>query len=329
MATLAVTGTLAAALCRSQQQQQQMVYRVQGVVLDSGGKPVSGALVQLTSLNGGSAQSTFTNSIGAFGFVVSGRGPYEASVSASFGTGTQLVPQGLMEDVVVRLSAAAPAHTTAPGDPSVSLNSLEAPAPAKAKYVQAERAIHQQKMDRAWKLINEAVKEAPHWGRAYLVRGILNFSRHDYAASHSDFATSLRYDPNNWLALTGMGKLYYATGNYPRAQHYLQQAMAQPPPHWQTYREMARLDRAEHDWAGVDAMAQRALRCRPAPPPSLHFLDGEALYYLHHFHRAGAQFSLFLAQTPRTRATATMRAAAQHNLRIVQKVLQAAAAHTN
>ncbi len=294
--------------------------QVQGTVVDAFGRPIPAALVQIGSLNGGAMQSAVTDGMGMFSVEINGQEPYRATVVTAQGTEEFMLAGPLQQDMVLRMREGAAPRVGRAVQPTVSMNDLEAPSKAKSKLVGATKAADKSDFSKAWKLVNEAIRIAPSWGRAYLLRGVLSFTNHNYISAQSDFATAVAHDPNNGLALTEMGKLYATTNQYRLARTYLQRALHLPPVQWPAYLEMARLDVLEHRFGEAHEMATRAMACQPAPPAGVHYIDGIADYFLHKYRPAVAQFKLFLKQAPQTADFAASRASAEHDLKLLARL---------
>lgn len=290
---------------------------VQGTVVDAFGRPIPAALVQIGSLNGGAMESVVTDGLGMFSVEISGEEPYRATVVTAQGTEEFMLTGPIQQDMTLRMHEGAAPRVSRAAQPTVSVNDLEAPSKAKSKLASATKAADKSDFAKAWRLVNEAIRIAPSWGRAYLLRGALSFTNHNYVSAQSDFATAVAHDPNNALALTEMGKLYTTTNEYERARTYLQRALQLPPVQWPTFLELARLDVLQHRFAEAHDMATRAMACQPAPPAGIHYIDGIADYFLHDYPLATAQFKLFLKQAPQTAEFAASRASAEHDLKVL------------
>lgn len=290
---------------------------VQGTVVDAFGRPIPAALVQIGSLNGGATESAVTDGLGMFSVEVSGQEPYRATVVTRQGTEEFTLSGPIQLDMTLRMREGAAPRADRTVQPTVSVNDLAAPSKAKSKLASATKAADKSDFAKAWKLVNEAIRIAPSWGRAYLLRGALSFTNHNYVSAQSDFATAVAHDPNNALALTEMGKLYTTTDQYERARTYLERALQLPPVQWPTYLEMARLDVLQHRFAEAHEMATRAMACQPAPPAGIHYIDGIADYFLHQYRLAAAQFKLFLKQAPQSADFAAARRSAAHDLQVL------------
>lgn len=293
---------------------------VEGTVVDAFGQPIPAALVQIGSLNGGAMESAVTNGLGMFSLEINGEEPYRATVVTGQGTQEFMLTGPIQEGMVLRMHEGAAPRVSRAAPPTVSVNDLEAPSKAKSKLASATKAANKSEFSKAWKLVNEAIRIAPSWGRAYLLRGALSFTNHNYISAESDFATAVARDPNNALALTEMGKLYATTDQYERARTYLRRALQLPPVQWPTYLEMARLDVLQHRFAEAHEMAARAMACQPAPPAGIHYIDGIADYFLHQYRLATAQFKLFLKEAPQTADFAASRASAEHDLKVLARL---------
>lgn len=293
---------------------------VRGSVVDAEGAPVASAVVQLYGFDGASLGSQLTDGMGGFTFLVSSPGPYQANVMTPSGTEQLSLPAGTFQNITLRLHSVQSLARANSASGTVSLNDLAAPGKARSEVRQAEKAMKKSDLAKAWSLVNAAIRRAPNWGRAYMLRGVLSFSLHNYDSARNDFSTAVARDPDNALALTLLGKLYNTTGKRNLSRVYLQRALQLPPVQWPTYLEMAELDLEQRDYAGAGHMATLAEGCRPSPPPAIHYLAALAASGLHNVPEARKQFALYLAQAPRTPATARARAAAQRHLQALARL---------
>lgn len=282
---------------------QQSSYIVQGSVVESSGLPASAALVEVSNWNGGVIATGVTDSSGEFTFQVDSPGPYEIQVITPTATQRAEYEGGLVQGLVIHLPAPelSPGHVDA-AHSVVSVNDLEASREAKSKLEGAQKAIKQSNWARAWKLVNQAIVAAPNWGRAYLMRGALSFNQHNYASAKADFDQALARNPRDTLALTELGKLYSETGELKLSEQYLRRALANPPVGWPTYFELANLDLKNDNFSDAQKMSGLAMQCRPQPPPTIHFLAGEAAFHLGEWKVSKQEFEQFLKENKPTPA---------------------------
>ncbi len=277
--------------------------QISGMVEDSHGFPVTTAIVELHSWSGGLIGTATTDAGGDFSFNVKDSGPFELRTFADGASQTVQITNPELESIVVRLPGAVEDSRPAAGSGNtISLNDLEAPAKAKAELNKAEKAMRATHLNRAWALVNQAVRDAPQWGKPYLMRGVLSMESGDYRSAQADLGVALTRNPRSALGLTEMGKLYAATGHLKLAGTYLKRALAIPPVLWPTYFEMGSLDMRRGDFAGAAAMAQMAIYDTPPPPAAIHFLAAEAADQLHHSKTADREYRSYLAlATPSAR----------------------------
>ncbi|MGH9475864.1 MAG: hypothetical protein ACRD1C_05990 [Terriglobales bacterium] len=293
---------------------------MRGSVVNAAGEPVASALVQLSDFGGSLLGSQITDGAGEFSFMVSSPGPYEAYILTPTGAEQVSLPQGQFQGIVLRLRSGPDPGRADRAGATVSLNDLEAPRKAKSEIAKAEKEMDKSNLATAWTLVNDALRKAPNWGKAYLLRGVLSFTFHNYDSARSDFTNAIAHDPEDSMALTLLGKLYSTTGNLGLSRTYLQRALQLPPVTWPTYLEMSELDLKEHNWADASRMTALAMRCQPGPPPAIHYLSGLAAFGMHNYAQAGKEFSRYLAQAPQTAKTARTRAAAQHELQALARL---------
>ncbi|MGH9488184.1 MAG: tetratricopeptide repeat protein [Terriglobales bacterium] len=290
--------------------------------MDANGDPVPEIMVQLWTMSGTPVGSQLSDGLGRFMFVVTTPGPYEATMSSLRGTEQVMVSGNSLQRIVIRVPGTMPPRGAAGAGDTVSLNDLEAPDKAKAKLASATKAIKKSNFARAWKLVNDAIRMAPDWGKAYLLRGVLSFTQHNYNSARADFATAVAHDPHDGLALTELGKLYSTTGQLALSGIYLRRALQIEPVRWPTYYEMAVLEMKEHKYAQAETLADKAVQCQPAPPASIHFLAALAAYHVHQLQESSWQFQLFLKQAPKTKELAAARSEARRDLAVLAKMEQ-------
>lgn len=287
---------------------------VSGQVLDSNNEPVAAVMVVLTAWNGSMLASQMTNAAGRFDFEVEADGPFQIEIGPNGDAEPMPVYADNLTNLQLKLSAPPNAYRLRTS-PTVSLNDLEAPSKARSKVAEATKAMRKLNLAKAWRLANEAISAAPNWGKAYLMRGVLNMESHSYESAQRDLATAVERDPRSAIALTELGKLYSTTGHYDLSDLYLRRALAIEPVLWPTYFEMADLDLKRGNFAEAEKMAEYSEFSTPPAPPASHFIAGEAAFHLHDAKTARIEFRSFLAlasPTPElTQALATARSRLQ------------------
>lgn len=287
--------------------------QLNGQVEDSQGEPVPSAVVQLRDASGGLLATGLTDAQGRFNLDVGSEGPLQIDVSDGEDMETAHVDPASFSNFVMRLPSAH-AVRVSPASDTVSLNDLEAPKAAKSKLADAQKAMDRGQLDKAWQLTNAAITAAPHWGKAYLVRGVLNLEHQNYSAAQADLTQSVKENPVNPAALTELGKLYNETGAYNLSDLYLRQALKYPPVLWPTYLEMANLDLVRGRYQEAATMAEDAEYSTPPPPASVHLVAGEAEYGLGHWDKARLELSSYISLAGKNAASTTYIANAQRLL---------------
>lgn len=295
---------------------------VRGRVEDSAGNPLEGVMVQLQAFTGGVLGTMVTNPVGDFEFKTTTRGPYELDVTTANVEQRVTLGEGDAGQVVIRLRTnanASAAANPAGKAPTVSLNDLEASSKARSKLSGAQQALAKLDLAKAWKLVNEAIAAAPNWGRAYMVRGVLNMANHNLGPARADLTVAVQRDPEDGMALTELGKLYATTGNLQLADLYLRRALQIEPVLWPTYFELASLDLRRGNNTEARKMAQSALSATPPAPPSAHFLEAEAAENLGDSAAAALEYRSFVALTEATPQTGPALAAARQRITQLEK----------
>lgn len=310
----------------AQQDSSSHMVEINGSIEDVGGRPVSAAMVELHAWNGGLLASQVTNAVGHFTFRVISSGPYELQVTTADGQEQVALDNSDLGNLTVRLHGTGLSPTgggVSANASTVSLNDLQASGKAKSKLAAAQKALDKLDLGKAWKLVNEAITAAPNWGRAYLMRGVLNMQNHNYASARSDLDVAVERNPNNSLALTELGKLYSTTGNLQLSGLYLRRALNIAPVLWPTYLELSDLDLKQGNFSEAQTMATNAMYATPPAPPAVHFLAAEAADRLGDFKTAEAEYRSFVALAPPTPQLAEALAMAR------QRIAEIAASHNN
>lgn len=268
--------------------------QLNGQVQDSQGEPVPAAVVQLRDASGELLASGLTDAQGRFNLDVGSQGPFRIDVSDGGAMESANIDSTSFDNFVMRLPTVNAARVSPVSD-TVSLNDLEAPKDAKSKLAGAQKAIDRGQLDKAWTLANAAIVSAPHWGKAYLIRGVLNLEQQNYSAARADLIQSVQENPRNPAALTELGKLYSTTGAYRLSEMYLRQALNYPPVLWPTYMEMANLDVERGHFQEAVTMAEDAEYSTPPPPVSVHLVAGEAELALGHWDKARLELSSYIS----------------------------------
>ncbi|HUX66981.1 MAG TPA: tetratricopeptide repeat protein [Terriglobales bacterium] len=290
---------------------------INGSIEDSSGQPLSATVVELHAWSGGLLSSQITNALGQFSFHVLSPGPYQLDVAASDGQHQFDLDSGNLGNLDLRLHRPGAPPTgggVTANSSTVSLNDLQASGKAKSKLAAAQKALDKLDLGKAWKLVNEAITAAPNWGRAYLLRGVLDMESRNYASARSDLDVAVARNPKDSIALTELGKLYSTTGNLQLSGLYLHRALNIAPVLWPTYLELSGLDLKQGNFTEAQAMANNAMYSTPPAPPAVHFLAAEAADRLGDFKTAEAEYRSFVALEPPTPPMAKALALARHRI---------------
>lgn len=296
-------------------------YTIQGTVENSHGAYVKEAAVRLMMASPTVILSQLTDASGQFAIVAPQPGSYTLTVATTEGIQQFAAPAASAAGWVLRMkrSPAPHRHDLGIAPATVSVNDLQAPLKAQMTLAAAEKALEQSNGGRAWKLLNQAIEEAPAWSRAYSDRASISLSRRNYAAARSDLDTALARNPRNTAALTMLGRLEFIIGDTSTAQQHLEEALRLPPVHWSTYLDMALLDIRLHRYVEARSFAEKALQDAPPAPAAAYFLIGESYFYTHHYDQAKWNMEVYYASLPDTAANARGRESAMTNLNYLAK----------
>lgn len=292
-----------------------------GRLEDNAGMPLGGVLVELHNWNGEMISSTVTGTDGSFRFdgVVIGQyvlngalGHDSFSEELNFNGSPVPLDVRLGEHSYIRRKEAAPTVGT---PDRVSVNDLAATPDARKKLQKATEALKQNKLDKALKFADEALKKDIHWARAWLVRGWIHQQSQDFTAAQKDFQAAAQADPGSGEALAALGESYTRALQWSQAEFYLQRATTVAPSQWQGWFELSRLQLLQGKYAAAAGSAQRALEATPPAPAGCHYFLGTAQAAMGHFAEAAQQFRLFLGSNPPPSRAA---ADAAHKLQLIE-----------
>ncbi|MDX2158929.1 MAG: tetratricopeptide repeat protein [Hyphomicrobiaceae bacterium] len=77
----------------------------------------------------------------------------------------------------------------------------------------ASKAIGQERMDLATRLLDNAVEMAPDYAEAFNQRAFLHFKQQNYHAAVGDLRRAIALDPNHYKAMEGLAQIWRETGN--------------------------------------------------------------------------------------------------------------------
>lgn len=275
-----------------------------GRLEDKSGAPLGGVLIELHTWNGEMVGSVVTGTDGNFRFDGAAFGQYivqgttgRESFSETLNFNGSPVPiEVRTNDRPMTRRTELPSGNAAAN--RVSVNDLEAPSGARKKLEKAAQAFQEKKLDKALHLADDALKLAPRWGRAWLLRGFIHQQTNDLTAAHQDFQAATRADPGNGVALAALGSSYTRARDWTRADFYLERAISVAPDQWQGWFELSRLQLLEGKYAAAASSARRALDITPPAPAGGHYFLATAEAALGHYANAAREFQLFLASNP-------------------------------
>jgi tetratricopeptide (TPR) repeat protein len=93
----------------------------------------------------------------------------------------------------------------------------------------AAKAINEQRMELAGKLLDSAIELAPDYAEIFNQRAYLHFKQNDYTAAVGDLRRALALDPNHYKALEGLAQIWRETGNKKGALGVMRQLLEVHP----------------------------------------------------------------------------------------------------
>ena len=107
----------------------------------------------------------------------------------------------------------------------------------------ALKAVEEQRMDLALKLLDSVVDLAPDYAEGFSRRAYVHYLKNDYTSAVGDLRRTLALEPNHYKALEGLGRILRENGQKKSALKIYQELLAHLPAHARRQGGRRRADR--------------------------------------------------------------------------------------
>jgi len=246
---------------------------VSGSVTDENGRPLPRARVQLQSVDGGFAQTTYTDSSGHFSFGDVREGSYVFAIKApGYQAGTWPVDVGytsqigLSYSLIPKVSGADSAGASRNESNTVSVGQLLIPQKAREEFRKATESEARGKTDEAIRHWNKSIKIYPKYAESFLRLSRIYADRGDFARATANAQRAVAIDGKNAEAYTSLGYAYLKARNLPQAETAFQKAVQLSASDWFSQFWLGQLLLERKDAQGAYPHLLRASKLNPRMP---------------------------------------------------------------
>jgi tetratricopeptide (TPR) repeat protein len=280
---------------------------ITGTMVDSSGRPISNARVELHSLSRGDVLAiTSTTYSGEYRFNNVPRGDYEVFGYQGLAEARErvaVIDGGAMLNLRLNTSSAADAA----GDPSsVGVNDFKVPDKARKAFHKAQAAFQEGNLQRVARFTDEALSIYPNYGQALTLRGLLHLQNHEADAARQDLEKALQFDSSHGVTYFLLAAVYNENGRFDDALRTLGQGFRVAPNQWQGYFEMSKALLGKNQFADALRQASRALELNPSFA-MLHVIKGNCFAGLKDYASAITEMQAYLTADPAGRVSAQVR----------------------
>ena len=260
--------------------------------------PAQFATVHIESMDGNILATTQTTPNGRFSFASLPPGSYKLVINANGIIESRVIQfqSPLIPVRIMLLSEKRPVHVV-PAD-TVSVQHLQAPKQAKKKLKQAVKAIRRHHRNRGMRLLSEAIRLAPNWGRPYFTRGVLLLHSHLYPQALHDLQFAAQRSPGKGIILAALGIVYRRLNQLTTAMFYLHRATVSQSPPWQAYYELGRINYSTGHYHRAGTNLRLALDRDPRHAQISRVMLGNVYIHLRQYEKARRQFTIYLRKKP-------------------------------
>lgn len=277
----------------------QLGLSVSGVVLNTDGKPVKDARVEVHMLsNGEIVTAGYSLPGGSFSFNNVPVGQYEVRAVAGLQEATQRIDVGNfgVNDITLRVAGAA----GGPGSSSatVSMTELRVPEKAKKEYEKAEEAFKKQKEKEAQEHCEKALKADPSYSRALSLSALLDVMGNNLDSAREKAEQSVKSDPGYGMGYVVLGAIYNTLQRYDDAVRTLNAALPLVPNAWQAHFELSRALLGKGQYHEALKESDRAIQGAPENYAPGHLLRAHVLLGLKDYNDAVAELEKCIGADP-------------------------------
>ena len=271
---------------------------ISGTVQDIHNNPLKDVLVQLTTINGGVINSTYTSVSGYFEFSSVAQGSYIIVATAGLQQSTERVESsGFATSVTLRMQGAEKPQDGVNGG-AISVAQYKVPGKARDEYRKARDAAEKGKDEEAGKHLAKALEICPNYADALTLQGVLELNQHNPEAAVADLDKAVKADANYAMAYMVMGSALNMQSKYDEAIRALQRGESLAPGYWQAHFEMGKAYIGKGNYADALSHLQRAQGMAPREYPLIYLLEAHALLAMKQYPEAMSALQVYLQKEP-------------------------------
>lgn len=168
---------------------------------------------------------------------------------------------------------------------------------AKEAFEKSLEALRDNKLDKAQKQIDEALKLAPSHPDVLYVQGVIFLRRAQWDKAQAVLEKATQLDPKHTRALSALGMAFVDAGKYPEAVAPLQQALALDPSAWEAHWALGKAYYAQGQYDQAVVESQEALK-QSKGGPQAELLVAQALTAVGRYEDSAQTLREFLKSHP-------------------------------
>jgi Flp pilus assembly protein TadD len=271
---------------------------ISGTVQDIHNNPLKDVLVELTNMNGGVINSTYTSVSGYFEFSSVAQGSYMIVATSGLQQSTERVESsGFATTVTLRMQGNDKPEDGVNGG-AISVAQYKVPGKARNEYRKAREAAENGKDEEAGKHLAKALEICPNYADALTLQGVLELNHHNADAAIADLDKAIKADANFAMAYMVMGSALNMQGKFDEALRALQRGESLAPDYWQAHFEMGKAYIGKNDYEAALGHLQRAQSMAPKEYPLIYLLQAHALLAMKQYPEAMSALQTYLQKEP-------------------------------
>jgi len=169
---------------------------------------------------------------------------------------------------------------------------------AKDAFDKSLEALHDNKLDKAQKQIEEALKLAPSHPDVLYVQGVIYLRRAQWDKAEAVLEKATQIDPKHAHALSALGMAYVDAGKYEQALAPLEQSVAIDPAGWETHWALGKAYYAQGQYDRALAESQESLKQAKGEAPQAELLVAQTLTAVGRYEDSAQTLRQFLKNHP-------------------------------
>ncbi len=270
---------------------------ITGVVVNSQGKPVGNARVELHSTGNGLAEaSAYTSGNGSFELRNVENGNYDLVVTSGINEDRQRVS---LDGATVTVNVTLRTGEDSDGGATVSVGQLKVPSKARSEAKKAREELSAGKFDDALRHIDKALSICPLYAEPFALRGIVKLQNNDVTGAAQDLQQAIDLDPNFALSYLVLGSVFNVQEHYDDAIRTLESGLRLAAASWQGYFELGKALLGKGNYEDSLKQLTRAESLAPQNYTLVHLVKAHAYLGLKRYSDAVTELETYLSRDPK------------------------------